>query len=656
MRRVLVGLVALVAAMPLGGLAVAPARAVVDVATLVAADAETAPVAHSGDAADDPAIWVSPTDPASSLVIGNDKLGALETYNLDGSLRQRISTSTAFWGNVDVRQQVTIGTRTLDVVAVVNAGLRMFTVDPATRLLRQITDGTGSIPTMGGEGLCLYHSQLTGDLSAFVITMAGQVRQWRIHDDDNDGLLEATMVRSFAVGSEAEGCVADDVTGALYVSQEDVALWRYGAEPTDGTTRTQIDQVQPNGHLAADIEGLTMVSTSDDGGYLIASAQDVADPNHSYFTVYDRKTGAYVNSFRIVAGQTADGCERTDGVAAYAGNLGPSFPFGLFVCQDNNNLAPGVGNQDFKLVRLEKIVDLGAGQGNAPPLASFTSTCAGLQCSFDASGSADPDGSVTGYAWDFGDSSGDTGVAPTHTYATPGPRTVTLTVTDNEGATASTTRQLSPGVVAVSFVDATSVNGNATRYNLAVPPAVQAGDALLLFFAGNTSAPTITGPSGWTLLQQSDANGEIGRLWGRVAGAADAGSIVTVSGSSIIKAGVTLAAYRGTAAAPFAATAAATDTTSKSTHTTPTVTNTQDGAWLLSYWADKSSAATAWTLPAGVVARSTSTGSGSGYITTALADSFQGLPVGVIGGLAATTGVASGKAVMFSVLLARASG
>ena len=42
------------------------------------------------------------------------------------------------------------------------------------------------------------------------------------------------MVRSFAIGSEAEGCVADDETGALYVSQEDVALWRYrrGARPT----------------------------------------------------------------------------------------------------------------------------------------------------------------------------------------------------------------------------------------------------------------------------------------------------------------------------------------------------------------------------------------------------------------------------------------
>jgi myo-inositol-hexaphosphate 3-phosphohydrolase len=42
-------------------------------------------------------------------------------------------------------------------------------------------------------------------------------------------------------------------------------------------------------------------------------------------------------------------------VAAYAGDLGPGFERGLFVCQDNNNNAPGSGNQDFKLVRWEAL-------------------------------------------------------------------------------------------------------------------------------------------------------------------------------------------------------------------------------------------------------------------------------------------------------------
>src|SRR5262249_15525380 len=41
--------------------------------------------------------------------------------------------------------------------------------------------------------------------------------------------------------------------------------------------------------------------------------------------------------------------------------------------------------------------------GNAAPTASFIVSCTGLSCSFDASASIDPDGTIAGYAWDFGD-------------------------------------------------------------------------------------------------------------------------------------------------------------------------------------------------------------------------------------------------------------
>ena len=48
-----------------------------------------------------------------------------------------------------------------------------------------------------------------------------------------------------------------------------------------------------------------------------------------------------------------------------AGDLGPSFPDGLFVCQDGLNQAPGAnGNQDFKFVRLDAIALL----YSAPPI------------------------------------------------------------------------------------------------------------------------------------------------------------------------------------------------------------------------------------------------------------------------------------------------
>jgi myo-inositol-hexaphosphate 3-phosphohydrolase len=303
--------------------------------------AETAPVGHSGDAADDPAIWVHPNRPSESLVLGNDKLGALEVYALDGTLVQRIDGDGSPWGNVDVRGDL--------VVAWNGDGARMFAVDPGTGRLTEITDPDATATASGAEGLCLY--QAPDALYAFVVVRTGDVVQFRLADSDGDDLLEGRQVRRLEVGSEAEGCAADDETGDLYVSEEDVALWRYDAAPDAGTSRVAVDRTTADGgHLVPDVEGVAVT-----GDVVLVSAQNT-DPAQSYIAVYERSTGSYVASLRVGDGDAADDCDGTDGITAYAGDLGPSFPHGLLVCQDGSNEAPGAaGNQDFKLVPFEQV-------------------------------------------------------------------------------------------------------------------------------------------------------------------------------------------------------------------------------------------------------------------------------------------------------------
>jgi hypothetical protein len=78
---------------------------------------------------------------------------------------------------------------------------------------------------------------------------------------------------------------------------------------------------------------------------------------------------------------------------------------------------------------------------NQIPSASFTHAETNLTVNVNGSGSSDPDGSIVGYSWDWGDGTPpDSGVTASHSYAAGGTYTVSLTVTDNGGATGSTSQ------------------------------------------------------------------------------------------------------------------------------------------------------------------------------------------------------------------------
>ncbi len=97
---------------------------------------------------------------------------------------------------------------------------------------------------------------------------------------------------------------------------------------------------------------------------------------------------------------------------------------------------------------------------NQPPVASFTATPSQLVVAFDGSGSKDPDGTVTSYAWDFGDGGTSANATTSHTFASAGTYSVKLTVADNQGATNSVTKSVTvSNVVAADSFTRTVTNG-----------------------------------------------------------------------------------------------------------------------------------------------------------------------------------------------------
>jgi 3-phytase len=317
----------------------------------VIASVETKPVPHGGDAADDSAIWIHPTDPSLSTVIGTDKKGGLAVYDLTGDLIEYIPDGRM--NNVDLRynfplggQQVTLVTAT-DRTDPKRGRLAVYRVNPETRGLEDVA-APDTYFGIDAYGVCMYHSSATGQYYAFNVA-ANQVQQWELLDNGS-GQVGIRLVRMVSLSSQGEGCVADDELGYLYVGEEDVGIWRFGAEPDDSLEPTLIDAIRPDGHLVADVEGLTIYHTGTGGGYLIASSQ-----GSNEFMVYWRgQDNAYIGRFKITDGDSVDAVTHTDGVDVTNVALGKAFPEGVLVVQDDKNTDPSE-YQDFKLVSWRSI-------------------------------------------------------------------------------------------------------------------------------------------------------------------------------------------------------------------------------------------------------------------------------------------------------------
>ncbi len=301
----------------------------------VQAVGETAAVASLEDAADDPAIWRNPRDPKRSLIVATDKKAGLNVYDLSGRLRSSLPAGRV--NNVDLRVwggEVIVAASDRNDKA--NGKLALYTLDTSTAKLTEI----GRFDAGAGEayGFCMYAPR-GGRLYGFVVYKSGTIAQMEILRQG--GRITADRVRTMKLATQSEGCVADDRTGALFVGEEDVGVWRFGANPRDAIEGEKVIAVDGK-RLVADVEGLAIAAEGARGGYLVVSSQ--GDNAYALWRLPDL---SYAGRFRITAGKYGATSE-TDGIEVSTASFGPGLQGGVMLAQDGDN-APQA--QNFKLVR-----------------------------------------------------------------------------------------------------------------------------------------------------------------------------------------------------------------------------------------------------------------------------------------------------------------
>ncbi|MGH7492558.1 MAG: phytase [bacterium] len=287
--------------------------------------------------ADDPAIWIHPTDLTRSVIIGTDKDAGIYVWNMDGEELQHLEQGTTC-NNVDVRYRIQLDGQLTDIVAtnLRDAGkLAVFKVNPNStngEVLTQIAGESSENNDIQGNsyGFALYRRPADGTLYVFEYPeTGGAVRQYRIQDDGTGNGIALNAVRDLNYdGGQAEGFVADDELGFIYVTEEAGGIHKFYADPEASVDR--ISLFATGDGTADDREGVAIYACGNGTGYLVLSSQ-----GNSTIKIYERQgNNRFIKT--IVAtnedgneGLGSDGLDVTSAAAA-------NFPQGFVVVHDQD--------------------------------------------------------------------------------------------------------------------------------------------------------------------------------------------------------------------------------------------------------------------------------------------------------------------------------
>ena len=331
----------------------------------VGANTETAPSPFPGDSLDDIAIWVNKSNPEDSLILATLKqsnqappepVGIL-VYSLEGKQLQFLEGGSP--NNIDIRYGYSHEGKTIAVIAVSHWWhnyVSLLTIDPTNLKLIHLTAKNADTGLHQTRGLCLFKD--ANQLYYFVTNSLGEVRQFMVNSNLHWSIEQ---VRHFKLDSNAEGCVADDDHGTLYIAEESSGIWKYDARP-GGDRGEKIASLSWLGSLRANLEGMTIYDSGNGKGYFLVSSQD-----NSRYAIFDRVSNKQLETFRIEANGKIDGTSKSDGIDVSSVNYGPRFPSGFFIAHDDKNKSPDGSpqHQNFKVVDwrlIQKQIDKIAGK------------------------------------------------------------------------------------------------------------------------------------------------------------------------------------------------------------------------------------------------------------------------------------------------------
>ena len=298
---------------------------------------------------DDPAIWVHPTSPDRSLVLGTIKVaaptGGVAVFGLDGTLRQLVSGIDRP-NNIDVEYGFAFGGGAIDIAVVTERyqrRLRAFSIAADGSGIAEI----GTVPVLEGQGgeagapmgIGLYRRPRDNAVFAIVAPKTGPTDgylwQYRLHDAGG-GRLAATFVRRFGRFSgagEIEAVAVDDEAGHVYYADEGNGIHKWPADPDGENPSTELAHFARDG-FAGDREGIAIYAPRGGDAFVIATEQLVG--NSSYH-VYRRPAADAPSQDQGVATVFAGGADSTDGIDATSRDLGPDYPGGLFVAMNSGS-------------------------------------------------------------------------------------------------------------------------------------------------------------------------------------------------------------------------------------------------------------------------------------------------------------------------------